>query len=91
MSLQAGLDKLAQAVCDKAIHADTQLDQRIDALKALTTYYAVREKVKAKIGDTDDNETGTFDSFQEAIHAAGATEQGNGSTPKPPRSRPRVS
>lgn len=91
MTLQKDLDELASAVCKKAREADTQLDQRIDALKALTTYYAVREKVKAKNGDADGSEDGDFGTFQTAIHAAAQTEHPHGAASKPSRSRSRAS
>ena len=61
------LDALAVAIADEALTAPG-LQDKIDAFKALTTYYVGTKKINARPGDEDDDKTGvTFDSFQQRI------------------------
>lgn len=79
----AELAKLAKSIVQKAVLDATPFDERVDAFKALTAYYALR--LKHKTGD-DDEPDGGF-SFDNAGFAG--TEQPNGG--QAVRSRPRRS
>lgn len=92
MSLRDELDKLASALCKKALLDATPIEASTDALKAATGYYAVREKVKLKAVDDDSSETPVnFAGFQGAIQGASGEEPVNARSTQPPASRRRVS
>ena len=55
MSLQKTMDKWAQDLCKKASDKDTPLPESTDAFKAVTAYYAARQKLAKKNGDEDDD------------------------------------
>lgn len=74
------LAKLAKSIVQKAGLDATPLDERVDAFKALTAYYALRLKHK----DGDDEETAGF-SFADASFAS--AEQPNGGQAFRSRSR----
>lgn len=66
--LRADLDKLAANVAQKATLSATSLQESVDALKALTSYYAATQKVDAKNGgDDSDEDAPTFDNFATQI------------------------
>lgn len=60
------LDALAVAIADEALTAPG-LQDKIDAFKALTTYYVGTKKINARPGDEDEGTGVTFDSFQQRI------------------------
>ena len=60
MTLKSTLDKLAKTLSDKAAEKNTPLQESIDAFKALTAYYAARQKSAKKSGEDDEPETGGF-------------------------------
>ena len=60
MTLQKTMDELANKLKDKAAQKDTPLQESIDAFKALTAYYAARQKSAKKSGEDDEPETGGF-------------------------------
>ena len=60
MTIRSDLDELANKLKDKASHKDTPLQESIDAFKALTAYYAARQKNAKKSGEEDEPETGGF-------------------------------
>jgi hypothetical protein len=62
------LDALAVAIANEALTAPGLAD-KIDAFKALTTYYVGTKKINARPGDEDDDTGATFDSFQQRIAA----------------------
>ena len=55
MTLQKTMDKWAQDLCKKASEKDTPLPESTDAFKAVTAYYAARQKLAKKTGDDDDD------------------------------------
>lgn len=61
-SLRDELIQLSKAVATKAQEKDTNIQDSTDALKALTTAYAVLEKNPGKDGDNENN-GGTFADF----------------------------
>ncbi len=71
------IEKLARDVVEAASQADVQLDQQIEALKAITPIYtALRRHHKDDDGSGEDENT--FDRFQSQIKQ---TEHGNGTPP----------
>ena len=73
MNLREEMDKVAEAVAKKAAEYDTPLQEKMDALKVLTAYYAAVEKSKKKGGDEPAGGNGeSFEDFTASIH--GATE-----------------
>lgn len=90
MTLRSELDALASAVCEKAQLEATPIEASTDALKAVTTYYAVCAKVDAKSGGVEDGDIASFDSFSADIHGA-SQENPNGRPAKPPANRRRDS
>lgn len=76
MTLRDDLDKLATAVAKKAALSATTLQESVDALKALTPYYALTEKLRAKGDDGDEPDGDTFEAFSAAV--AGTEERANG-------------
>jgi len=73
MSLRNNLDKLAENIAKKAAEKDTSLQESVDALKALTPYYALTAKLAAKGTGDDEDDGATFDAFSAEI--AGAQEE----------------
>lgn len=67
------MDQLAAEIAKAAREANTDLDIKIDAFKALVPYYV--QKMKKKDDNTDDPDMPTFDNFASNIHA---TEQTDG-------------
>lgn len=65
MSLKDDLQNLANSIARKATLSDTDLQQSVDALKALTQYYAVLQK--GRKADDDDSSEGTFADFAAQI------------------------
>ena len=58
MTLEQTLDKLAKTLVDKASQDATSLQESIDAFKALTAYYAAKQRHAKKAGDEDDADDG---------------------------------
>lgn len=75
-TLREELDKLAADIAKKASLSDTSLQESIDALKVLTPYYALTQKLKT--GDEDEPDGATFDTFSADI--SGTEERPNGRT-----------
>lgn len=57
MSAKSKIEALALSVAEKAMEKDTGLQDRIDALKVLTPYYAALIKGKKQISDEDGEPT----------------------------------
>lgn len=76
--LRAELDKLAAKIAANAALSNTSLQESIDALKVLTPYYAMTQKLAPK-GDADDADGATFENFSAAI-AVEQEERINGKT-----------
>jgi hypothetical protein len=83
MTLRSELDKLATEIAKNASLDATSLTEKVDAIKALTPYYALTQKLKGKSED-DDEDGNTFEAFSDEI--ANAQEPRNGRT-KAVRSR----
>jgi hypothetical protein len=66
MTLRAELDKLAAAIAKDAAQDATPLQEKMDAIKALTPYYALTQKLKGKADDSEDDGA-TFDAFSTEI------------------------
>ena len=65
MTLQKTMDKWAQDLCKKASEKDTPLPESTDAFKAVTAYYAARQKLAKKNGEEDDDPDGfRFDQIE---------------------------
>jgi len=65
MTLQKTMDKWAQDLCKKASEKDTPLPESTDAFKAVTAYYAARQKLAKKHGEEDDDPDGfRFDQIE---------------------------
>lgn len=79
MSLKTDLDKLAASITTAATDKDTPFAERLDAFKALTAYYALLEKHKAK--NEDDSDGPSFLDFQSAVADTADEEQDNGRAP----------
>lgn len=62
------MDALAAEIAKKAREANTDLDIKIDAFKALTPYYAHQMKNKGK-EDDEDGDIPNFGNFTSKIHA----------------------
>lgn len=62
VDLRTDLDKLAGQIAKKAAQDATSLQESVDALKALTPYYALTQKLAAKSGD-DETDGATFEAF----------------------------
>lgn len=83
--LRTELNALAVAICTKASKEAATLAEMTDALKAAAQYYAIREKVKTKTGDDDDDRPAGFSDFSSSINGA---DRGSSRTPPPhPNSR----
>lgn len=61
------LSHLAQTIADAASGPDVPLSDRIDAFKALTSYYVGTSKLNKR---PDDDEDGSFVSLQARIQGA---------------------
>ena len=68
--LKKTMDTLAEAIAAKASEKDTPLQERIDAFKALTAYYAAQQK-RAKKSAEDEPDEGGFSFSNEAQHGNG--------------------
>lgn len=67
MTLRTDLDSLAAKIAKNAALSATSLQESVDALKALTSYYATVQKVDAK-GQQDDEPGGaTFEAFSRSL------------------------
>lgn len=75
MTLKTDLDTLAASIALKAALSDTSLQESVDALKALTQYYAVLQKGKKA---DDEDEDGTFADFAASIGEAANEGSGHG-------------
>ena len=65
MTLQQIMDKWAKGLCDKASRDTTPLAESTDAFKAVTAYYAARQKLAKKTGEEDDDSEGfRFDQIE---------------------------
>ena len=53
MTLQKTLDEWVKALSDKSSQKDTPLQESIDAFKAVTAYYAARQKTAKKSSDDE--------------------------------------
>lgn len=62
------MDQLAAEIAKAAREANTVLDIKIDAFKALTPYYAHQMKNKGKT-DPEDSDLPNFGNFASSIHA----------------------
>lgn len=71
-NLKKTLDDWAEKLAKKAAETNTPLQDSTDAFKAVTSYYAARQKTAKKQND-DDEEPGGFSFTDEVIH--GGTEQ----------------
>jgi hypothetical protein len=80
--LRQKLDNLAASIADAAAQADTELQDRIDALKVLTPYYALLQKHPA--GDPEGDEL-TFGDLQEQISNGAEVRPGRGGRSGPRR------
>ena len=78
------LEKLAAKIATEASLDATKLPDRIDSLKALTPYYALRVKERLRLGD-DIDDTGAFD-FTQGLPG---TEEANGAAAAGVRTGPR--
>jgi hypothetical protein len=67
MNLRADLDKLAGQIAKKAAQDVTTLQESVDALKALTPYYALTQKLALKGSDSDEANGATFEDFSAQI------------------------
>lgn len=66
--LRKELDELATKIAQEATQDAISPQERVDALKALTSYYAATQKVDAKTGgDDSDEDAPTFDNFATQI------------------------
>lgn len=74
MNFPDELDKLAKQVAAKAASADTPLQESVDALKALTPYYALLLKRKPDVPQ-DDGDAPSFRNFQASLDADTTTEE----------------
>lgn len=83
MTLKSDLDKLASCIAKSAALAATPLAEQVDALKALTSLYAVMNKGGKRTPPADDG-TPTFEDFADSIE-----EKGNGGPEARVRSRSR--
>lgn len=83
--LRDELDKLAKKIAANAALSDTSLQESIDALKVLTPYYAMTQKLAPK-GDDEEADGATFESFSAAI-AVNQEERINGQPPVRSRRR----
>lgn len=70
MTLRSDLDKLSAAIAKKAAERDTVLQEMVDALKALTPYYALTAKLDAKGQGEDEGDGDTFEAMSAAIENA---------------------
>lgn len=77
MTLRKDLDQLAAEIAEKAAEKSTSLQEMVDALKALTPYYALTVKVDAKGNGDDEGDGATFEAFSAGIEQA-AEERPNG-------------
>ena len=70
MTLQKTLDAWVKTLSDKSSQKDTPLQESIDAFKAVTAYYAARQKTAKKSGDDEPEEVGgfTFESGTETVN-----------------------
>lgn len=65
MTLQKTMDKWAQKLFAKAEKDNTPLAESTDAFKAVTAYYAARQKLAKKHGEEDDDPDGfRFDQIE---------------------------
>lgn len=65
MTLQQTMDKWAQKLFAKAEKDATPLAESTDAFKAVTAYYAARQKLAKKTGEEDDDTDGfRFDQIE---------------------------
>ena len=64
------LEDLVQKITNDAMGAGVKFEDRVDALKAITTYHLGMTKLKGKNPDDDDNVT-TFESIKNRIKEAG--------------------
>jgi hypothetical protein len=63
------LYKLAAQVAENAQHKDTEFDQKVKALQALTPYYAALMKGKKDRDDDSDSPGGNFGTWRENLSA----------------------
>lgn len=69
MSLQKTLDAWAEKLSKKAADDKTPLQESIDAFKAVTAYFAAKQKTAKKTPDADDADGGfSFTASDEVIH-----------------------
>jgi hypothetical protein len=66
MTLRTELDKLASSIAKNAALDATSLQEKVDAIKALTPYYALTQKLAAK-GADDEDDGATFEAFSSEI------------------------
>ncbi len=77
MTLRSNLEKLSEYIAKKAADKDTSLQEMVDALKALTPYYALTAKLDAKGSGDDEGDGATFEAFSTGIEQA-SEERPNG-------------
>lgn len=66
-NLKQSLDKLLDAIVERASQKDTPLAEMTEALKVGTQYYAVLHKGKKGASDDSDDDSPNFDSFTASI------------------------
>jgi hypothetical protein len=76
MTLRTDLDKLSASIAKRAAENSTSLQEMVDALKALTPYYALTAKLDAKGQGDDEGDGATFEAFSAGIENA-AEERAN--------------
>ena len=65
-----GLSQLAESLLDACNKGEVGFDQRLDAFKAVTSYYVGVAKIKAKTDDDDNSGVPNFERFTRDIQAA---------------------
>lgn len=75
-TFETALEGLVQKIAEEASAKDVKLADRVDALKALTTYYIGDSKLKRGTGDDEEEDTGkkpfNFSRSREKIQAVGS-------------------
>jgi hypothetical protein len=69
MTTLSDIEKLAQKTAQKALEADTPLQERIDAIRALTPYYTALKKAAGQEEPSSDEPT--MDEMRSQIEESG--------------------
>lgn len=78
--LNAELDKLAMLISQQAAQDATPLMERLDAFKALTTYYSAQNRARKGKASDDDETSDGFD-FNQGIPALHGGANGGSAAP----------